>query len=237
METNMTQQEYLDQLLKIYHLVHVMADKNNCRVLRLRHRKLDRDVVVRQLPYPVGAYTALCDILCENLPQVYDVIDTEDGQTVLEEYVDGVTVVALAEGGRIRYRQAKRILQGVCHALTILHQKGFVHRDVKPENVLVRSDGQAVLVDLNISRKVTNAERDTVIMGTVGYASPEQLGLTQSDARTDVYACGILLNVMLTGKHPSEQLARGRAGRIVRRCTAVNPDDRYQAAHRLALAL
>ena len=103
--------------------------------------------------------------------------------------------------------------------------------------MLVRSDGQAVLVDLNISRKVTNAERDTVIMGTVGYASPEQLGLTQSDARTDVYACGILLNVMLTGKHPSEQLARGRAGRIVRRCTAVNPDDRYQAAHRLALAL
>lgn len=237
METNMTQQEYLDQLLKIYHLVHVMADKNNCRVLRLRHRKLDRDVVVRQLPYPVAAYTALCDLVCDHLPQVYDVIDTADGQTVLEEYVDGVTVVALAEGGRIRYRQAKRILQGVCHALTILHQKGFVHRDVKPENVLVRSDGQAVLVDLNISRKVTNAERDTVIMGTVGYASPEQLGLTQSDARTDVYACGILLNVMLTGKHPSEQLARGRAGRIVRRCTAVNPDDRYQAAHRLALAL
>ena len=233
----MTQQEYLDQLLKIYHLVHVMADKNNCRVLRLRHRKLDRDVVVRQLPYPVAAYTALCDLVCDHLPQVYDVIDTADGQTVLEEYVDGVTVVALAEGGRIRYRQAKRILQGVCHALTILHQKGFVHRDVKPENVLVRSDGQAVLVDLNISRKVTNAERDTVIMGTVGYASPEQLGLTQSDARTDVYACGILLNVMLTGKHPSEQLARGRAGRIVRRCTAVNPDDRYQAAHRLALAL
>lgn len=233
----MTQQEYLDQLLKIYHLVHVMADKNNCRVLHLRHKELDRDVVVRQLPYPVGAYTALCDILCENLPQVYDVIDTEDGQTVLEEYVEGVTVADAMEVNRYRYPTAKKVIRGVCAALTVLHKKGFAHRDVKPENVLVGEDGRVVLVDLNISRKVTMARRDTVIMGTVGYASPEQLGLTQSDARTDVYACGILLNVMLTGKHPSEQLARGRAGRIVRRCTAVNPDDRYQAAHRLALAL
>lgn len=233
----MTQQDYLDTLLETYHLVHVMADKNNCRVLHLRHKELGRDLVVRQLAYPVAAYTTLCDFLCENLPQVYDVVDTADGQTVLEEYVDGVTVAALAECSRIRYRQAKKILQGVCHALSVLHQNGFVHRDVKPENVLVRSNGQAVLVDLNISRQVTTAGRDTRIMGTVGYASPEQLGLTQSDARTDIYACGVLLNVMLTGKHPSEQLARGRVGRIVRRCTAVNPDDRYRTALRLARAL
>ena len=233
----MTQQEYFDSLLTSYHLVHVMADKNGCRVLRLRHSTLGRDVVLRQLPYPVAAYTTLCDIVCDHLPQVYDVIDADDGQSVLEEFVDGITVAALAECGRIRYRQAKKILRGVCHALTVLHQNGFVHRDVKPENVLVRPDGRAVLVDLNISRKVTAAGRDTVIMGTVGYASPEQLGLTQSDARTDIYACGVLLNVMLTGKHPSEQLARGRAGRIVRRCTAVNPADRYPTARRLALAL
>ena len=233
----MTQQEYLEQLLETYHLVHVLADKNSCRVLHLRHKELGRDLVVRQLAYPVSAYTTLCDLVCDNLPQVYDVIPADDGQTVLEEYVDGITVAALAECDRIPYRQATKILRGVCHALSVLHQNGFVHRDVKPENVLVRPNGQAVLLDLNISRKVTQVGRDTVIMGTVGYASPEQLGLTQSDARTDIYACGVLLNVMLTGKHPSERLACGRAGRIVRRCTAVNPDERYQTAHRLALAL
>lgn len=233
----MTQQQFFDSLLQNYRLVHVMAEKNHCRVLRLRHKELERDMVVRQLPYPVAAYTSLCDVVCANLPQVYDVIDTDDGQTVLEEYVDGITVAALAECGRIRYGQAKRILQDVCHALSVLHQNGFVHRDVKPENVLIRPNGQAVLLDLNISRKVTHAGRDTVIMGTVGYASPEQLGLTQSDARTDIYACGVLLNVMLTGRHPSERLARGRAGRIVRRCTAVNPDDRYPSANRLAMTL
>lgn len=233
MKTN----DLLTEFKQHYHLVRVMADKNACRVLRLRHKELGRDIVLRQLSYPVSAYTALADILCENLPQVYDVIDTDDGQVVLEEYVDGVTVAEWAECGRIRYAQAVKILRGVCHALSILHEKGFVHRDVKPENVVVRQSGQAVLVDLNISRKVSNAGRDTMIMGTVGYASPEQLGLTQSDARTDIYACGVLLNVMLTGKHPSEQLARGRAGRIVRRCTAVNPNDRYPSAKHLAQAL
>lgn len=233
----MTMNELLTELKQQYHLVHVMADKNACRVMHLRHKTLEKDLVVRELPYPVAAYTALCDVVCDHLPQVYDVVDTDDGQVVLEEYVDGITVAALAECGRIRYRQAKKILRGVCHALSVLHQNGFVHRDVKPENVLVRPNGQSVLVDLNISRQVTQAGRDTVIMGTVGYASPEQLGLTQSDARTDVYACGVLLNVMLTGKHPSEKLARGRAGRIVRRCTAVNPDDRYPSARRLAMAL
>ncbi|MBQ1262673.1 MAG: serine/threonine protein kinase, partial [Oscillospiraceae bacterium] len=73
--------------------------------------------------------------------------------------------------------------------------------------------------------------------GTVGYASPEQLGIAQTDARTDVYAVGVLLNVMITGKHPSEKLAKGKVGRVVRRCTSVNPDERYQTAEKLSEAL
>lgn len=233
----MTQREYLDLLLETYHLVGVMADKNDCRVLHLRHKELGCDLVVRQLPYPVAAYTALCAISCANLPQVYDVIDTEDGQTVLEEYIEGITLAQAMEVTRYRYHKARRVLRGVCNALTVLHERGFVHRDVKPENVLIAADGRIVLVDLNISRKVSKAGKDTIIMGTVGYASPEQLGLTQSDARTDVYAAGILLNVVLTGKHPSERLVRGRAGHIVRRCTAVNPANRYPTARHLAQAL
>lgn len=233
----MTQQELLNTLLEQYHLVHVMADKNDCRVLHLRNKQIERDLVVRQLPNPTPVYEALCAVVSDHLPQVYDVIEAEDGYTVLEEYIDGITIADAMAERRYTYREARKILRCVCHALSVLHEDGFVHRDVKPENVLVRPDGQAVLIDLNISRQVTTVEKDTQIMGTVGYAPPEQLGLTQSDARTDIYATGVLLNVMLTGDHPSVRMAPGRAGRIVRRCTDVSPGRRYQTAKKLAAAL
>ena len=114
-----------------------------------------------------------------------------------------------------------------------MHERNLVHRDVKPENVIITKTGRVVLIDFNASRKVSTASKDTVIMGTVGYASPEQLGLSQSDARTDIYATGILLNVMTTGKHPTEKLAHGKVGRIVRKCTSVSPDERYQTVEKL----
>ena len=94
-----------------------------------------------------------------------------------------------------------------------------------------------MLIDFNASRIESGASKDTVIMGTVGYASPEQLGLAQTDARTDIYAAGVLYNVMLTGQHPSVNIASGKAGRIVRKCTAVNPNERYQSAIELWTAL
>ena len=75
------------------------------------------------------------------------------------------------------------------------------------------------------------------MMGTVGYAAPEQLGISQTDARSDVYAAGVLYNVMLTGQHPSVTIASGKAGRVVRKCTAVNPAERYQTAAELWAAL
>lgn len=74
-------------------------------------------------------------------------------------------------------------------------------------------------------------------MGTVGYASPEQLGFAQSDCRTDIYALGVLLNAMITGKHPSKQSAKGKIGNIVQKCTNVTPNLRYQSAEKLANAL
>ena len=125
----------------------------------------------------------------------------------------------------------------MCDALTALHDRGIIHRDVKPENVIVEKSGRVVLIDFNASRIKSDASKDTVIMGTIGYASPEQLGLAKTDARTDIYAVGVLYNVMLTGMHPSVTIASGRAGRIVRKCTAVNPNERYQSAAELWSAL
>lgn len=233
----MTRDEYIKKLFSAYSPVSVLSDNNGCKVLRLRNKTSGKDLVLRSFPEHLDAYETLCGIRCESLPEIYDAIDLDDGQIVLEEYIDGITVAQVMEGGRYRYRGAKKVIAGVCHALTVLHKRGLVHRDVKPENVMIGSDGRVILIDFNASRTVSEACRDTVIMGTVGYASPEQLGVTQSDARTDIYAAGVLLNVMLTGKHPTAAFARGHAGRVVRKCTSLNPDERYQSAQKLSEAL
>lgn len=233
----MTRKAYLDRLFSIYSLVSVLSGKNECQVLRVRNKASGGDMVVHSLPKPLAAYEKLRRIACENLPLIFDAVELEDGQIVLEEFIEGVTVAQVMESGQYRYLGARRVLKGVCRALTVLHERGLVHRDVKPENVLIGPNGRVVLIDFNASRQLSAASRDTVVMGTVGYASPEQLGVAQSDARTDIYAAGVLLNVMLTGKHPSEQMARGYAGRIVRKCTQVNPNNRYPTAAKLADAL
>lgn len=233
----MTREAYVKNLLVGYSLVAVLSEKNECKVLRLRNKASGQDLVLRSFPKRLDAYEILCAIRCENLPEIYDAIDLDDGQIVLEEYIDGITVAEVMQTGKYHYWGAKKILFEICNALSVLHNRGIIHRDIKPENVMVDKAGRVVLIDFNASRKESTASKDTVIMGTVGYASPEQLGLSQSDARTDIYAAGVLLNVMLTGKHPTEDFARGYAGRVVRKCTALNPNDRYQSAKELAAKL
>jgi serine/threonine protein kinase len=233
----MKRDEYIEKVLQVYALVAVLSEKNGCKVLRLRNKENGKSLVLRSLPHSLETYHKLQNIRCENLPEIYDVLELDDCQIVLEEYIDGITAAQVMETGKYQTRGARNVLFGVCDALTVLHKRGIVHRDVKPENVMIADDGRVVLIDFNASRVESNANKDTVIMGTVGYASPEQLGLSQTDARTDLYAAGVLYNVMLTGQHPSVAIAPGRAGRIVRKCTAVNPDERYQTADALRAAL
>ena len=233
----MTRKEYLKKLFEVYSLVSVLSENNECKVLRLRNKSTGKDLIARSLPQKICAYEKLLTINCENISLIYECVDLDDGQIVLEEFISGITVADVMRSGKYRYRGTKRVLTAVSNALSVLHDKGIVHRDIKPENIMISDSGRVVLIDLNISRIISSAPKDTVVMGTVGYASPEQLGVTASDARTDIYAVGVLLNVMLTGKHPSEIIARGKAGKIVRKCTSVNPDERYQSAEKLACAL
>lgn len=235
----MTREEYISQLKSQFATVEVLSTKNDCKVLRLRHRTKGKDLVLRSYPRQLDAYNILVDLRCVNLPEILDVIPVSDGQIVLEEYISGLTVAQVMEMTRYHKQGARHIMQALCHAMGVLHSRGLVHRDIKPENVMISDNGRVVLIDFNASRQVGEGEgnRDTVIMGTVGYVSPEQLGLSQTDARTDIYAAGVLCNVMLTGQHPSISIAPGHAGRIVRKCTAVNPDERYQTADALCSAL
>ncbi len=235
----MNTDEKLNEIFSIYSKVALLSEKNGCRVMRIRHKELGRDLVMHVFPPEsnVSAYEKLCKLRFEHLPTVYDVFKLDDGTVVLEEYIDGMTVYEISEAEKISGKNAAKIARDICLALCVLHRENIIHRDVKPENVMVDSHGVTKLIDFNAAHSVSEKTQDTVIMGTVGYAAPEQFGIAQSDNRTDIYALGVLLNVMVTGVHPAEQLARGYIGHIIKKCTNTTPSKRYQSALKLYNAL
>ena len=233
----MTVEKYIKNFKRHYHLIHVYSDKHEYKVYHFRNKKADKDIILRCYSESITIYEELVNIKCSEIPEIYDVLYLENGMIVLEEFIDGITVAQVLESGCYKYSGAKKVIKSICSALTILHKTNCVHRDIKPENVMIEKTGRVVLIDFNASRKISNSKKDTVVLGTIGYASPEQYGITQSDTRSDIYALGVLLNVMLTGKHPSEKIAKGKAARIIRKCTCVNPDERYQTVEKLSNAL
>lgn len=235
----MKSQEVLEQIFRSYMLVSVLSDKNGATIYRVRNIETQQDMIVRKYQNSVPAYDKLVTIRHKHLPEIYETFLCQDGQIVLEEFIDGLSVSQVLEGGRYSYRGASVVIRGVCKAVYTLHSFGVVHRDIKPENILISRDGTVKLIDLNASRivKSHNTQADTVILGTIGYASPEQFGVSQSDQRADIYALGVLLNVMLTGEHPSRRIVKGKAGRIVRKCTLIDPNSRYPNVKKLMQAL
>lgn len=206
-------------------------------VTLLRHRETGKRYVFRQFMGSGDVYRRLLTVECPHLPRIEEVAEADGRVAVLEEYVQGDTLLFLLEGGLLDWDEAKKVTADVCAALWVLHSLGAVHRDVKDSNVILRGS-DAVLIDFDASRIVKPEHAaDTVVLGTTGYAAPEQFGLSQTDGRADIYSLGVLLNVMLTGEHPSRQLASGRAGRIVQRCTMMNPDQRYRSVLELREAL
>lgn len=120
------------------------------------------------------------------------------------EYVAGCTLRdVLRERGALRPRAALDILEPVLAALGAAHRAGFVHRDMKPENVLIGDDGRVKVADFGLVRAVGTATDSTgSLLGTVSYLAPEQIEHGTADTRSDVYACGVVLYEMLTGAKP-----------------------------------
>ena len=202
-------------------------------VALVRHRGSGQRFVLRSFVGNAEVYRRLLDWECPNLPKVFEAASDKDRNLVLEEYIQGDNMGTMLKDALFSVQETQRIARQLCRALWVLHSMGAVHRDVKPENVVLRGKN-AVLIDFDAARiHKDGAEGDTQILGTTGFAAPEQYGMSQSDAASDIYSLGILINVMLTGRHPSQQLAEGRWGRIVTRCTQVNPAKRYKNVLRL----
>ncbi|MDG4862080.1 protein kinase, partial [Streptomyces sp. T-3] len=139
-----------------------------------------------------------------NVVGVYD--QGADGAYVYlaMEYIAGCTLRdVLRERGALQPRAALDILEPVLAALGAAHRAGFVHRDMKPENVLIGDDGRVKVADFGLVRAVDTVTNTTgSVLGTVSYLAPEQIEHGVADPRVDVYACGVVLYEMLTGTKP-----------------------------------
>lgn len=203
----------------------------------IRHKTTGQKFVLRRFTGNGEVYRKLLNCSCMNLPRVFEVAESESETLAIEEYIEGDNLGTLLQGALFTPEETRAIVLQICRALWVLHSMDVVHRDVKPENVILWGD-TAVLIDFDAAR-LYNPEQnaDTRILGTTGFAAPEQYGMSQSDSRADIYSVGVLINVMLTGEHPSRRLAPGRMGRVVERCTRVNPQKRYKNVLRLMEAL
>jgi serine/threonine-protein kinase len=172
--------------------------------LKVMHPALARDAgFVERFNHEAKASARLTH---PNVVAVYD--QGEDGGNVFltMEYVEGRTLRdLLRERGRLTPAQALSIFEPIVSALAAAHQAGLVHRDVKPENVLLADDGRIKVADFGLARAVAAADKTQtigVIIGTVAYLAPEQVERGTADARSDVYAGGVMLYEMLVGSPP-----------------------------------
>lgn len=223
----------LEAVTTEYDTLHVLKRSPRGTVSVVRHKKSGTRYVFRRYSGSGEVYRRLLPVLCPHLPQIMEAAEQDGQAAVLEEYVQGDTLAELLTGAKLTEKEARQVTMQLCQALHVLHSMGAVHRDVKPENVILRGS-DAVLIDFDAARIYKDeSESDTQVLGTTGFAAPEQYGIFQSDERADIFSLGVLLNIMLTGKHPSREMAAGKMGRIVRKCTMTAPEQRYQSARAL----
>lgn len=229
---------------------------------------LDRHVAIKVLPkkfmtnpefverfYAEGR--AAAKLNHANIVQAYDVGKSGDFHYFVMEYVEGKTVYDDLEAGRTyAEKDALKIIIQIAKALEHAHKQGFIHRDVKPKNIMLTKSGQAKLADMGLARAVSDVEAAEAeqgkAYGTPYYISPEQIrGLKTVDFRCDIYGLGATFYHLVTGrvpfdapnpsavmhKHLKEKLVppdhinptlSAGIGEVIEVCMAKNPDERYQ---------
>src|SRR5262249_34865964 len=204
-----------------------------------------------------------------NIAHIYEIGETDGVNFIAMEYVEGLTLREKIHREQTELRKLLRYLQQVAEGLAKAHQAGIVHRDLKPDNVMITRDGYAKILDFGLAKlteetKPPGVETEAptavmrqplstpgVVMGTVGYMSPEQAEGKTVDHRSDIFSFGCLLYEAATGQRAFESestidtlhkilhapvplvkdvnaSAPGDLTRIVRRCLAKDPEERYQ---------
>ncbi len=254
-------------------------------VYRARDERLKRDVAVKVLP---ASYSQDAERLRRfereaqaagalnhpNITAVYDVGTHDGAPYVVSELLEGETLLSALAGGKLPQRKAVDYALQIAHGLAAAHEKGIVHRDLKPDNLFVLKDGRIKILDFGLAKltqneagpEVTNLPTKTggtvpgMVLGTLGYMSPEQVKGEPADARSDIFSFGAILYEMLSGKRAfhgdsaaetmsailreeppdisvTNQGISPGLERIVRHCIEKKPEQRFHSAHDVAFAL
>jgi serine/threonine protein kinase len=224
-------------------------------VYKARQKSLDRPVALKLLPRSLAADTgfakrfeaeakALATLNHPNIVTVHEFGHRDDFYFLLMEFVDGPNLRSLLNDHRLSPDEALAIVPRVCEALEYAHRRNVVHCDIKPENLLLNTEGQIKIADFGISRILGQTGPDSeMAAGTPAYMAPEQLDNPQSvDTRADIYSLGVVFYEMLTGERPNHELTppsgRNRSvdvrlDEIVLRALDANPKARWQSANEL----
>ena len=186
-------------------------------------------VYIRKIIARTGLpYKKLAQIKCAHIPEIYYYSEAYGKTYVIEEFISGETLAAeLEQGKKFTAEQVRNIALQICEALIVLHGEGILHRDIKPGNIIVQ--GSSVwLIDFGAAKaEGSTKEHDTVILGTPGFAPPEQYGFTTTDARSDIYALGKTMEILCGSSH------NAKLCKIIAGCTAFDPQKRIASAAEL----
>jgi len=256
-----------------YRLIGPLGEGGMATVYRGRDQRLNRDVAIKILhedltrdPGFLARFQREAQVVASlshpNIVPVYDVGEEQGTNYIVMEYVRGRTLKEVLDaGGALAPERATSIMRSVLDALGYAHSQGLIHRDVKPQNILITADGTPRLADFGIAHLVDGSTtRTAAILGSAHYLSPEQSRGDDPSTRSDIYACGVVLYEMLTGTLPFDgpnalavanqhlQAAppalQPRAPLVgpsleyaVMRALAKNPEDRFDDTTALADAL
>ena len=177
---------------------------------------------------------------------IYALEEFDGALFIATEYVQGRTLRAELEHGPLEAGRVRTIALDVVRGLAAAHDAGVVHRDLKPDNVLLTDNGGVKVVDFGVAHvqgtELTRLTRSGAMLGTPAYMAPEQLVGGHVDARTDLFAFGVMLSEMLTGRHPLQSGPREPArtvpfAAVIARCMQADPSARFQSARDLLAAL
>ena len=240
-----------------YEIRSVIGKGGMSTVYLAEHKRLHTRWAVKEVRKEQGARF---DFLAESnilkrlqhpmLPRIVDIFEDAQHIFIVEDYVEGETLeTVLKRQGKVDEATGLQWFRDLCGVLDYLHNQKpnpIIYRDMKPSNVMLQPDGSLKLIDFGIAREYKqDSNADTTYIGTKGYAAPEQFGTAQTDARTDIYALGVTMYHLLTGKSPYEppyqfvparqlepRLSHG-VEYILDHCVQPEPADRYQSVQEL----